>query len=219
MNSNRPGYEAARSYFGKRAQQYDLQRASKPLWSSEQEIVGNYIRSLPSYWTVLDVPFGSGRFVPFYREREMPVTGVDISKDMLEAARCKFGSDEHITMLAAPAEALPFSDLSFDALICHRFVKWLPTLDHVRAVLREFDRVTRTEMLVQVKLTDRTPLNSRFKSLTRKLLRKRRDRETTCYSLTDLLPVMEQNGWRSADVVSAPHAGPGVAYIFLRRCE
>jgi ubiquinone/menaquinone biosynthesis C-methylase UbiE len=68
---------------------------------------------------VLDVGCAWGRMFPIYRERDLQVSGVDISESMIEAARANYDNVPGIEHLkVATAENLPFDDDSFDNLIC-----------------------------------------------------------------------------------------------------
>ena len=70
---------------------------------------------------ILDVATGTGDFAILAAQRLPPcaVTGVDLSEGMLEAGRRKVaaaGLSARVTLQAGDAQALPFSDASFDAV-------------------------------------------------------------------------------------------------------
>ena len=170
-NDGAQKYAAARHYFGGTAAAYDERRAHKPKWSEETRLVETYLSRLARGASVLDVPFGTGRFALLYVAAGLAVAGVDISADMIAQARQRHGGAiAGFDLRTAPAEQLPFADRSFDYLICNRFIKWLPSEAMVAAVAREFRRVCCKEMLIQVKLTG-SPAASLTASLSRLISR------------------------------------------------
>ena len=74
-----------RKYEGKMALNYDKDRAnnSKYLW--QQQTIESILRSFRPK-AVMDVPVGTGRFFPVYKEIGCEVLGVDVSQDMLDIA-------------------------------------------------------------------------------------------------------------------------------------
>lgn len=135
--------DVARGYLDKRLQQ--------PYWHREQEVVADMLQRLPSGISVLDVPIGTGRFVEMCRAREMHVTGLDISQDMLDMARETLGVQvyERCRMLRGDAAAMPFDSGAFDLAICFRFFGLIP-LVLAEQVLAELRRVTRRWLVIRV---------------------------------------------------------------------
>lgn len=67
---------------------------------------------------VLLVGFGTGADLP-YLARDVSVTGLDISRDMLEGARNRAAaSDRAVALVVGDAGCLPFADAVFDTVIC-----------------------------------------------------------------------------------------------------
>jgi len=56
-------------------------------WRREQEVVASFLKELPRGAIILDVPVGTGRFIPCYRETALRWYGLDISRDMLREAK------------------------------------------------------------------------------------------------------------------------------------
>jgi ubiquinone/menaquinone biosynthesis C-methylase UbiE len=86
---------------------------------------------------VLDVGCGTGLLAARIG-RELPkaaVVGCDFSRGMLASAA---GNAPHATLVQGSALALPFPDLSFDAVVSTEAFHWFPDQD---AALREFFRV------------------------------------------------------------------------------
>ena len=99
--------------------------------------LGGEIRS------VLDLPTGTGRFVPQLDARGLSVVGADISLEMMKVGREKaqaLGSPARFVQ--CDAEELPFPDRSFDCSMTIRFLFHLTAAARVRA-LTELARVSR----------------------------------------------------------------------------
>jgi len=134
--------DVAKGYLDKR-----LQQAS---WHREQEVVQALLNGLPDGIKVLDVAIGTGRFVPMYLAKNMSVDGIDISADMLAAARQALGPDyDRCRMTLGSADALPYEDQCFDLVVCFRFFGLIP-LSMARRVLAQIERVSRGPMIIRV---------------------------------------------------------------------
>jgi ubiquinone/menaquinone biosynthesis C-methylase UbiE len=96
---------------------------------------------------VLDAGCGEG-FVTTYLARRDPslrITGVDVKEDAIAYARDHFG--DLATFRTGSVYKLPFSDNSFDAIVCSEVLEHLD--DPVRP-LDEFKRVARRHVLITV---------------------------------------------------------------------
>jgi len=95
---------------------------------------------------VLDVGCGTGTLALVLAGRAGPqgaVSGVDAAPEMIAAAQRKArGKEVAPTFQVAPAQALPFADGSFDAVVTSLMLHHLPESDRVDAV-REMLRVLR----------------------------------------------------------------------------
>ena len=144
-------------YAGPVALEYDRDRDRRGIFRWEEDVVGRLLDGLTTGARVLDVPVGTGRFIPSYRRLGLEVIGLDASEDMLTEAARRFDPEtEPVTIVQGSATALPFPDGAFDALVCFRFLPGKLTLRQARAALREFARVTRGDVLVLLKVGDRT---------------------------------------------------------------
>jgi ubiquinone/menaquinone biosynthesis C-methylase UbiE len=89
---------------------------------------------------VLEVAVGTGKNFPDY-SRDCRVVALDLSKEMLNVARERAAKLPHLaSFLVADAEALPFSDQSFDTVVSSLSTCTFP--DPV-AALEEMERVCR----------------------------------------------------------------------------
>lgn len=124
-------------YYGTVAEAYDASREVKPKWKAEQAAVNRFLTDGP----VLDVPFGTGRFVPIYRARGFEFTGIDLSSDMLAIARRKYPG-----VNAKIGSAFDLDDSKFATAVCVRFLEWLP-LDQASVVINRLRRIAPTLIL------------------------------------------------------------------------
>lgn len=142
-------------YRGIAAQNYEKSRHG-PLWEKEYETV----RAIADTWepgeTVLDVPVGTGRFLPIYEAAGVEVHGVDVSPDMLAEAKKK---DTSATLQVGDVFDLPFADDTFDHAVCIRLLNWMD-LAEVGQALREMARVTTGTLYVSVTVLIGPPRSS-----------------------------------------------------------
>jgi ubiquinone/menaquinone biosynthesis C-methylase UbiE len=125
-------------------------RANDPLYHAETEAIRAMLEDVPYGASILQVPFGTGRFVPLYLENGMAISGLDTSAEMLEAAKAALGrqfTSCHVTV-GDPA-AMTFADGSFHALASVRFLS-STTLGQAKQALREFARVTRKQAIFSI---------------------------------------------------------------------
>jgi len=220
--SDDQNYPAAKHYAGEFAEDYDTVRMVKPKWLAEQKVIEEFLsRTTPSQ-TILDVPFGTGRFLELCQQAKLKVTGVDISQDMLDAASAKFSNlVNDVELIAARAEDMPFEDNTFDYLICNRFIKWLPSMQAMMPVAKEFRRVTAGQILLQVKLKAPTILSrlrdnaTIMKRNTLHQLGFHARAGTTRYSHEDIKTAFEGDGWKITEVIDCPSVGRDVVCIVL----
>lgn len=138
-------------YKGAVADNYVKERKNRRTWIVEDKIVEEYINKLPDIKSVLDVPFGTGRFVPLYLKKELNITGVEISSSMIEEAKKNLQDDfPKCNVIKGNSIKMPFEDKSFDILICARFLVAIIPFDDVLRSLQEFGRVTRKYFLLEI---------------------------------------------------------------------
>lgn len=92
---------------------------------------------------LLDVASGTGALVERLLAPAFPpmhINGVDLSAQMLRQARRKYGAAPDVRFVKGAADALPFADVSFDAVVTVSSFHYFPRPD---AALREMRRVLR----------------------------------------------------------------------------
>ena len=157
MDGKRPKKRAVKgdTYYGKIAENYEQRRTKQDWWWKEHEMMAACLGSLPHNQSLLDVPFGTGRFLSIYKALGHKVHGLDASGEMIAQARKLRESEfEGVETTVGSAMALPFEDKSFDVLISVRFLSEIITFADATVALQEFVRVTRSTVVVE--LTDRT---------------------------------------------------------------
>jgi ubiquinone/menaquinone biosynthesis C-methylase UbiE len=92
--------------------------------------------------TVLEVAIGTGKNLPYY-PRDCRIIGADASKEMLAVAQRRASRLQmDISLLLADAEALPFSDKTFDTIVSSLSTCTFP---NPVLALQEMARVCRPE--------------------------------------------------------------------------
>jgi SAM-dependent methyltransferase len=143
-------------YHGDVAKGYLKKRLEQKSWHVEQNIMRELLAEFPDGSKVLDVPFGTGRFVDMYLRKGMSVYGVDISQDMLTAAKEALGeSYERCSIHLGSAESLPYENDFFDLVVCFRFFG-LISLEMANNVLAEIHRVTKDKAIIRVPVLKET---------------------------------------------------------------
>ncbi|MBT4736102.1 MAG: class I SAM-dependent methyltransferase, partial [Candidatus Marinimicrobia bacterium] len=95
-------------YWADRAGQYN-----KTSWVKNEDFIDAYLEMLPrkSFDSILEVGIGTGAVANKVSERIGPLTGIDISKDMIAKI-----DHPDITPMVANAHNLPFEDASFELI-------------------------------------------------------------------------------------------------------
>lgn len=206
-------YKSATRYFGDVATGYDDRQQQTKRWQREQDIVETYISTIAPGAMVADVPFGTGRFIPFYQRRNLSAFGGDVSPDMLAIAREKVPTDAHFQLALSTAEALPLPDHSIDYLLSHRFIKWLPNRRVLQKVMREFARVTQREMLIQVKILSTHKKKRGLKRVLKWLRQDRTQAKARAITQDEFERIMRSCGWQ---IGVTPCPDIDVSYFVLR---
>jgi ubiquinone/menaquinone biosynthesis C-methylase UbiE len=226
-----PSYPAASKYHDGVASGYDERRRSHPTWRWEDDHVRRFVASLPGRIEVLDVPVGTGRYVPIFLEAGWSVHGCDISADMLTAAEQQLGDDfARCHMITAPAEAMPLDDASIDVIVSGRFIQWLPDLEAVDRVIAELARVGRGELFLQLRIPARpreSPGVGRSLRYVAAALRRlvrgwtvgRAARHTslTAHPEPALLAILHRHGWHLVSISEECPSDPGLRWYRLQR--
>jgi len=89
---------------------------------------------------VLEVACGSGQGLGYLAKEAKKVIGLDIDKNLLTLAQRHYQGRKNIKFILSDAQKLPFVDDSFDVLILHEAIYYLPNpidfINEARRVLR-----------------------------------------------------------------------------------
>lgn len=140
-------------YYGDMAKNYLHRRLRQEYWHLEQATIERMLKGVPNESSVLDVPFGTGRFVPYYSAKGMTIFGLDSSKDMLDVAAQELKDRfKDCGLSLGDARALPYGNRLFDLVVCVRFVSHVVTFDQAKEVLSEIARVAKSRAFVQFRI-------------------------------------------------------------------
>lgn len=163
MPSKVPGvdigtYPSKFHYQGNGGVTYDLSRMSSSNWRREVEVVRSLVAELVSGTSILDVPFGMGRFLRGYEETEHQVIGLDISRDMLlRSTLRKAPSSIESDLVTGDPEHLPLADSSVDYVVCMGLLNWVP-LPNLKKMIGEFVRVSRRGLILGIRVRRPMPI-------------------------------------------------------------
>jgi SAM-dependent methyltransferase len=125
-----------RRYVGRNAIEYEARRGGTERYEAEQRAFeALYTEARPR--SVLDAPFGTGRFLPFYERDSVAVVGIDLSQDMLAVANRKRGTQQSLVLKVGDIlDAATYVGMrgKFDLVVSVRFLNWLPVQDMQQAV-------------------------------------------------------------------------------------
>jgi SAM-dependent methyltransferase len=161
---------------------------------------------------VLDVAPGAGEAALEAMSVVTPaglVVGADISPAMLVAARARLGEGA-FELVASDGQALPFSDGSFDAVVCQLGLQFLA--DRVRGLL-EFRRVLRPGGCASacvVSTPDRAPMWGVLADVLGRRLPEQRDTLHLSFALADaerLERLLQVAGFRDVRVLRETRSG------------
>src|SRR3954452_17126963 len=107
----------SRMYTGSVATSYERQRVDRK-WSAERAAMQDLLTYVADGAKILDVPIGTGRFLPDYVAHDFDVCGLDISQEMMSQARA--AADQlgaRIQLEQGDIRSIRFPDGSFDLVV------------------------------------------------------------------------------------------------------
>lgn len=140
-------------YTGAAAAEYDQRRVESERSKVETREFGRLFEMVaPS--SVLDCPFGTGRWLDWYRGLRGAVIGIDISTDMLAVAKAKLGNNPPSTLLLEAGDILSmdleiYRAISIDLVVSTRFLNWL-SFEQASHVFSRFATLRPRHMIVGV---------------------------------------------------------------------
>jgi SAM-dependent methyltransferase len=168
----------------------------------ELALVDRALAQAAAYGRILDIPCGAGRLGPTLLRRAVRLVSADLSLPMIREARAALAVPTHAhraLFARTAAEALPFPDGTFDAVLCHRLIHHLADPAARARLLREMRRVA--ARWVVLSFHDATAPKRRFQgNRTRTRVALAPDalaREAAAAGLVLVPPVRRLNGWFS----------------------
>jgi SAM-dependent methyltransferase len=152
---------AGNRYHGDIAESYLVDRINVPPWQEEDDALVHFLSPTSKGSRVLDVPFGTGRFAQHYIAKNLLVSAIEISSDMLRVARQEVGpAFDSWDVREGDAFKLPFPDAYFDVAVCVRFVESIIPFGRATEFLAELRRVTKGYAIVRLnnRLDDQPPV-------------------------------------------------------------
>ena len=137
-------------YRGEGAQRYDAARSDSARFAAETAAFSTLIGQVNAQ-TVLDCPFGTGRWIPAYHNVDR-VVGVDVSADMLHEAEHKIPSQErpHYELVCANIFEHDFAlyrTQGIDLVVCVRFLNWV-SLPRAKQALSRLSEVGSPSLII-----------------------------------------------------------------------
>jgi ubiquinone/menaquinone biosynthesis C-methylase UbiE len=140
--------KTAEKYRGNIAATYDAQRAGQVKWEAEDRIVREMLADLPAGTEVLDIPVGTGRFLPLYEAKGFKAIGMDISADMLARAKAKQSNAE---LRKGDIFKIDLPDKSVDVVLAIRIMNLIDHKD-MHISLCELQRVARSRIIFNLRV-------------------------------------------------------------------
>lgn len=138
-------------YHAEKAGRYDDTRTSSQFWKNEDKAILEFIDGLEDVETVLDAPFGTGRFLKYYTERSIAVFALDSSPDMLRFAAEKFPDQyRNVTEITSLLSNVPLDDDAVDLVVSFRFLPWVVSYENALVALRELQRITKSYAIIEL---------------------------------------------------------------------
>lgn len=143
---------AKAKYWGATAQGYNAKRYTQPKWWTEDRLLKDFLSDMPPGIIVVDIPVGTGRFIPFYNERGFLVRGYDASPDMLAEAQ-KEVNGGHVFLRHGDITAIDLRDNSCDVAVAIRILRYLSEESVVKA-LKELQRIATQRVIFNARVAN-----------------------------------------------------------------
>jgi len=134
------------TYFGEKARVYDAKNAATDKRKREGAALREFMADASG--TVLDIPVGTGHFLPFYAALGLNVIGMDVSVEMMDQARVKM---PEVDLRYGDVLQIPLSDLEVEIAVCIRLLSLIDTDEMVLAV-KELGRVAVQVVICSLKV-------------------------------------------------------------------
>jgi SAM-dependent methyltransferase len=211
------------AYSGDRARGYDARRSQSKRWKAEVAAMARFLAELAPQ-TILDCPFGTGRWIEQFETIGAKVTGVDLSQGMLDEAAAKIAKLPAERQNAYSLDCKSIFDLmpaqgseAPDLTVCIRFLNWVEFADAERALVR-LSALGSPAMIVGASVVP-TKVNlvrrvGYWLSLSLINLRAGSRPKQYVHPEADLLSAFARNGWRVVDRQEIMRRNARVNYFY-----
>ncbi len=185
-------------YAGEVAADYDNKRSSSKRWANETAVFQDFLSQVNPA-TVLDCPFGTGRWVSYYDIAKASVIGIDVSTDMLHQAYTKIQRPESYRLIAGSIFDFDFNRITVDLIVCTRFLNWV-RYERAMEALSCLSRAEAPSMIVGCSVIPREKSNS-GKTLMKAALQwrnfqKKKSSVTYVHDEEELVADIARLGWK-----------------------
>ena len=151
-------------YYNKdQAEQYEVSR-NNPIWLAEIEVFHKIKENIMAKYKrkieILDVPTGTGRWIPHIQDITSKYLGVDVSKNMLDQAELKLKNcnndfKKNTQLIKSSVAKLPLHySGSFDLIISTRFLPHF-SIYEIKNIMNIFRSYSKKDILIMVRVADK----------------------------------------------------------------
>ncbi len=201
------GFKDTIEWYDKNAKNYANSAEKAP----PIKLIEQFLSMLPKSPKVLDAGCGSGRDSRILNEKGAKVTGLDISKGLLEEAEKRSKGIEYVE---GDITAMKFPDAFFDGVWSHASLVHLESIEDVKKALREYNRVLKQGGILHVFTKEQ--LGEEKTAIVSDSL-SNHDRFFRYYSKEELCNLVSSAGFADLDIssVSDLHGRKEVTWILL----
>jgi len=143
------------TYYGEKARVYDAKNAETDKRSREAAALREFLVNASG--TVLDIPVGTGHFLPLYKALGLNVIGMDVSAEMMNQAKTKAPEAD---LRYGDILQIPLSDSAVEIAICIRLLSLIDT-DEMVIALKELGRVVSQLVIFSMKVAKQKVIQNR----------------------------------------------------------
>ena len=151
-------------YYNKdQAEQYEVSR-NNPIWLAEIEVFHKIKENIMAKYKrkieILDVPTGTGRWIPHIQDITSKYLGVDVSKNMLDQAklklnRCPKKFIESAKLIETSVEQLPLNvSGKFNLIIMTRFLSHF-SISEIKNIMNIIRNYSNGDLVVSFRVADK----------------------------------------------------------------
>ena len=150
-------------YNRKKSEEYESSRNNE-IWHNENDIFVQIKNKLANKFNrkikVLDIPVGTGRWIPYIDDIASEYVGVDISQNMLDQAAMKLKNCPHVfqknaKLVKSSVMQLPVDTKGYyDWIISTRFLPHFSTLE-IKNIMKKLKYFAKADLLIMVRVTDK----------------------------------------------------------------